>query len=69
MIRLQIKASSPQREREVQEIIGARQIYRQGTDDSLFVDFRLREEADLAALNLNLLLGVRATLDGDMVPY
>ena len=62
--------SSPQRTEQVREVIGARHLRTvpggESDRDSWFVDFTRREEADLAVVNLRLLHGIRAHIEGDL---
>jgi hypothetical protein len=49
---------------DIKQIIGHR-TYIQGTDPRLYVDFSRREDAHLALVNLNQVIGVMARIEND----
>jgi len=57
MVTLEIRSPS---EKPLREALEARRLYRKGTNPEYYVDLRNRAEADLLAVNLNLLPRVRA---------
>ena len=66
MLTLQIKGMRHRSQLlELRQLVGENRLYSKGTDESLYVDYRLRSEAHLALTNLNLMHGVRARILGD----
>lgn len=50
---------------DIEEIIGKHRIYLQGTDTPFYVDYYRREDANLAMVNLNQIIGVHAHIVND----
>lgn len=57
--------STPQRHESVRQVLAGKIPYRQGTDEVLLVEYRLRDDAHMALISLNTLDGVRAEIVED----